>query len=295
MFGFTRVTPWVGRLIIANAVVLLLLQTLLTAPAVAGALAFDPSSPFAHPWTYLTYAFVHQGFWHLLFNMLGLYVFGTAVEEKLGGTAFIGFWLFSSAGAAIITALLDPLFPVGAFVGASAAVLGVSIVYALTWPDAELMVFPIPIPIRARTLAILIVTYNAAMALFNRNGGIAYEAHLGGALMGWLFVRASALRNGTSYTESSGPIERSWTPSSAGSSRSRGGEGGIIPGASAATATRTPAAVRRRPEPQIDPESVEIDRVLDKISATGIASLSAEERRFLDDVSTRRKQDDPPH
>lgn len=299
MFGFSRITPWVGRLAIANAVVLLLLQTLLTAPAVTGALAFDPAAPFARPWTYLTYAFVHADLWHLLFNMLGLYVFGTAVESRLGSRAFIGFWLFSAAGAALATAIVHPLFPIAPFVGASGAVLATAIVFALSWPDAELLVFPIPIPIRARTLALLLVAYNAIMAVVSRSGsgGVAYEAHLGGALMGWLFVRASALsgRGQIGSTRVPGvmndPEERSWTPSSAGT-RS-GGDGGIIPSAGSAPA-RAPVE-RRRTEPRPDADRVEMDRVLDKISATGIASLTSTERQFLDAMSAKRKQGDAPH
>jgi len=292
MFGFSRVTPWVGRLVVVNAVVLLVLQTLLTSPAVTSALAFNPGSPFAQPWTYVTYAFVHADLWHLLFNMLGLYVFGTAVEERLGGRVFIAFWVFASIGAAIVTALVHPLFPIAPVVGASASVLGVAIVFALSWPDAEMLVFPIPVPIRARTLAILLVTYNAVMVLISRSSNVAYEAHLAGALMGWLFVRVSMMRNGRPISDSFGPIERSWAPSSAGLPRvGNSSENG--PGAAPASTTRP---IRRPSEPRIDPERLEIDRVLDKISATGIASLSLEERRFLDEASSRRKQSgDSPH
>ena len=79
-----RVTPWVGRIIAANAVVLLLMQTLFTSPALQEALAFDPAYVATRPWTFFTYFFVHGGLLHLLFNSLGLFVFGTAVETRMG-------------------------------------------------------------------------------------------------------------------------------------------------------------------------------------------------------------------
>ncbi len=71
---YHSMTPWVWRLIIANAVVLLLLMTL--TPALTGPLAFDPRQPFAEPWTYLSYMFVHGGLWHLAVNMLLLFFWG---------------------------------------------------------------------------------------------------------------------------------------------------------------------------------------------------------------------------
>lgn len=286
MFGFARITPWVGRLVAINAAVLLLLQTVLTAPAVTAALAFDPATPLSRPWTYLTYAFVHQDLLHLLFNMLGLYVFGTAVESRMGSRAFLAFWFYCAAGAALVTAVLNPLLTIPPFVGASGAVLGVAVAFALAWPDAELFVFPIPVPIKARTLAILVVAYNGVMALFSRGGGVAYEAHLGGALMGWLYMRVQGASVRRSPVETvPGDVERTYASQPA-SPRS------ITAGASSGSAS-APRPRPRRAEP--DAEAAEIDRVLDKISATGIASLTADERKFLDEVSSRRKKGDQAH
>ena len=85
---YPRITPWVGRLIIANAVVMLLLLTLFTSPELAGALKFDPAGALRRPWTFLTYMFVHGGFGHILFNMLSLFFFGPRVESRLGGRRF---------------------------------------------------------------------------------------------------------------------------------------------------------------------------------------------------------------
>ena len=152
-----RITPWVGRLIIANAVVLLLRMTLFTSPELLQALQFSPDNALIRPWTFVSYMFVHAGLLHLLANMLMLYVFGTAVESRMGSRNFITFYLFCGIGAAVFSLLLAGVMPVGGFVGASGAVLGVAVAFAYFWPDAELIVFPIPVPIKARTLVIGLV------------------------------------------------------------------------------------------------------------------------------------------
>src|SRR3954447_11918646 len=128
-----RVTPWVLRLIIANAVVLLLMRTVLTSPDLAAALAFDPASALRHWWTFLSYMFVHAGLLHLLGNMLMLFVFGTAVESRMGSRNFILYYLFCGVGAAVFSLLLAGVMPIGPFVGASGAVLGVAVGFAMFW------------------------------------------------------------------------------------------------------------------------------------------------------------------
>ena len=151
LLPYPRVTPWVGRLIAANAVVLLLMQTLFTSPALQAALAFDPLRITARPWTFVTYFFVHGGLLHLLFNSLGLFVFGTAVETRMGSRAFLTYYMYCGVGAAIFCWLLAFVTGVSPFVGASGAVLGLAVAFAIYWPDARIMVFPIPGPIRARS------------------------------------------------------------------------------------------------------------------------------------------------
>ena len=124
MIGFSRMTPWVGRLIIANAVVHLLRLTVFTAPGVVETLAFDPAAGLARPWTFLSYMFIHHDLVHLAVNMLGLYVFGTAVEQRLTSRVFLPFYLFCGVGAALLTLLVAPMLPIAPFIGASGAVMG---------------------------------------------------------------------------------------------------------------------------------------------------------------------------
>jgi len=94
-----RITPWVGRIIIANAVVLLMLMTLFTSRDAFRFLQFSPQTAFSRPWTFVSYMFVHAGLLHLLANMLMLFVFGTAVESRMGSRNFLTYYLFCGIGA----------------------------------------------------------------------------------------------------------------------------------------------------------------------------------------------------
>src|SRR5213082_70627 len=93
MFGMT---PWVRRLIVANLVVFLLQATLFVSPGFIGTLGLTPLYAFRQPWTFVTYMFVHANLLHLAFNLLALYVFGPEVEERMGGGAFVRYYLLRS-------------------------------------------------------------------------------------------------------------------------------------------------------------------------------------------------------
>lgn len=275
-----RMTPWVLRLIIANAVVLLLLDTVFTSEGVIRALAFDPATAITRPWTFVTYMFVHADLLHLLANSLGLWMLGSAVEQRLGGDKFLLYYFFCGVGAAIFALLLSRVAIVPPFVGASGAVLGLAVALAILWPDAEMVLIPIPIPMKARTFAILLVGFNAIMALpfLRGNSNIAYEAHLGGALFGYLFFRFQSFG-----PESSAPRRTVQRPVM------------VQPGAAEAERSRrapvaaAPASLPSRGA-DVDPVAREMDRVLDKISAEGLASLTPDERRFLDDIAKQKRQ-----
>ncbi len=270
-----RITPWVGRLIIANAVVLLLLMTLFTSPQVVQLLQFSPRTAFTQPWSFFSYMFVHGGLLHLLANMLMLFVFGTAVESRLGSRHFILYYLFCGVGAAVFSLLLAGVMPIGAFVGASGAVLGVAVAFAVFWPDAELIVFPIPVPIKARTLVIGLVVLDIVASQLWPNDGIAHIAHVGGALFGYLFFRLQTLSR-RSPDQAAPAVERVVMVQSGSSEPDR----------------RTPVTpMRPRRRVDADPVAAEVDRVLDKISEKGISSLTAAERRFLDEVAKKKKHE----
>lgn len=274
MLSYPRITPWVGRLIAANAVVLLLLETIFTAPGIRYALAFNPAAIGTQPWGLVTYLFVHGGLLHLLGNSIALFVFGCPVEERMGSRKFLLYYFYCGIGAAAFCWALSRVMDVGPIIGASGAILGVAVAFALYWPDARLFVFPIPVPIRARTLVIAFVALDVAFALMAPGDGIAHIAHVGGAIFGFLFFRTQAARQPGLAQR---PVERMVR---------------VPPVAhEAAMNRRTPPGSLRTPPRSVpdDTTSAELDRLLDKISAEGIASLSSTERRFLDEVSRRKK------
>jgi rhomboid family protein len=260
-------TPWVRRIIIANAIVFLLTKTVFTGRWFVELFAFWPSTAFAQPWTFVTYMFLHGGFLHLAFNMLILFFFGTAVEERMGSAAFARCYFFSGLGGSVLSMALVSVWPFDFMVGASAAVFGIALAFAMEWPDAEVFVFPLPMPIRAKWLVIGMATIALASAMLRTNDGVAHLAHLGGFLFGFLYLRVlPRVRDHTIMVSREKTDTRVLVHSSA---------------QEAANAERTEHLPRH--ERQLTLEDV--DRVLEKISATGMDSLTAAERTLLEERS----------
>ncbi|HTS88595.1 MAG TPA: rhomboid family intramembrane serine protease [Gemmatimonadales bacterium] len=274
---FPRLTPWVARLIAVTAAIQLLLETIFTSHGIRDALAMNPVGFATHPWGALTYLFVHGGVLHLGTNMLGLYLFGTAVESRMGSRTFLFYYLYCGVGAALFCLLLSLFAAQAPVIGASGAVLGVAVAFAMYWPDAEILFFPIPVPIRARTLVIGLALLNLILARLGSDG-IARDAHVGGMLAGWIFFKAQALsRRRPSPLPRQQPERVMMVPQT-------------VAGRDAEPRTG-PASRSIASRPGSDPVANEVDRVLDKISAKGIASLTPEERRFLDEVSKRKQRE----
>ena len=280
-FGFGgMLTPWVKRLLIANAVIFFVTMAM---PIIGAYLALVPRGVVLRPWTPFTYMFVHGGLMHLLFNMLGLFFFGSPVEERLGSNAFIRFYLACGLGGA----LLSFIFAFNAsVVGASAAVVGVMVAFALFWPDAQIWIwgiFPVPAKVLV-TITVLIDLYGA----FQSNPGdpVAHFAHLGGVVVAILYVKWWQPRHLNQWKKrAAGPGAK---PTGGLFGRMRGGPRSTMTvtrgGPTDRSPGRPPTMPKRRDEERVLDE---VDRVLDKISRDGIASLTTEERKLLDDVSRR--------
>jgi rhomboid family protein len=273
-----KLTPWVGRLVVANAAVLLLFQTVLTAPVFVDALQFLPGTALRHPWTFLSYMFVHGGIAHTVGNMLLLFAFGPPVERRMGSRAFILFYIYCGVGASLFGLGLSSFMEAPPLVGATGAILGIGLAFAFAWPEAELVLFPLPLRITARTLILLLAGIDLIVALWSP-GGVAHLAYLGGLASGYVFLRIQGLSSHRTRKEPKAITRR---PVMAPMPVRQG---------SPAVDLRPAMA---RPDPRELHEEYpaeELDRVLDKISAFGIQSLTVDERRFLDEVSRRKRKD----
>ncbi len=149
-------------------------------------------------WQLLSYSFLHVGLFHILFNMLWLWMFGAQLEMDWGKNKFLEFYFFCVVGAALTTIAvsytgLGGITPKTMTEGASGGVLGILMAFGLIYGNQEIMLFPIPFSIRAKYFVAgiafieLISAINAAGP--GRGQGIAYIAHLGGLLFGFLYVK----------------------------------------------------------------------------------------------------------
>lgn len=282
-----RLTPTVQTIIAINlAMIVLQVAGLLSYSNAAAWFGFDSNALPGRWWTALTYMFVHAGVLHLVANMYALYVFGPRLEHTWGAKKFAWFYVLCAFGGVAFQMLF---IRGGGLVGSSAPVFGVLTAYAMQWPDDELALL-FTVPMRSRTLAAGMFGFNIVLGLIGTNDGmnLAYFAHIGGALVAYIYVRMGAstamdqvrqrVANLPDADEPPRAIPRNLPR------RERGDEVDDIVAKSKAIAskrvvTATPVARRR------DPKADELNRVLDKISEHGIDSLTSDERKTLEDAS----------
>lgn len=140
-------------------------------------------------WQPLTYMFLHGGLSHLFFNMLWLFFFGRDVERALGTRQFICFYLLCGAVGVLFT--IPPDLMKGAYIpvlGASGAVMGVLVAFAVIDPERILHFLFIPFPINARALVIMVVVWNLVMGL-DKGSGVSNWTHFGGMAVGYLYMK----------------------------------------------------------------------------------------------------------
>jgi membrane associated rhomboid family serine protease len=146
-------------------------------------------------WQLFTYSFLHAGISHILFNMLGLWMFGSTLEQYWGGRRLLEFYFFCVVGAALVTVLLAyaggsflGLQPWIATVGASGGIYGVLLAFGMLFPDRQIFLFPWPFAIRAKYLVAILILIALAASLSGPSG-TANIAHLGGAFFGYLYLK----------------------------------------------------------------------------------------------------------
>ena len=206
--GFLSSIPKVTKnLIIINVIVFI--ATLINENFMIGAFGlFYPSSQFFHWWQVITHMFMHGGFWHLFFNMYTLFIFGVVVERIIGSKKFLAFYFICGLGAAglqIFTQYIEmqaflnagtqsALESIAALkmtptVGASGAIYGVLIGYAMLFPDSKMtLLFP-PVTLSAKWMVVIFAAIELFTGIVGWVDGVAHFAHLGGMLIGWLMIR----------------------------------------------------------------------------------------------------------
>ena len=205
-----RITDVVKQLLIINVIMFVFTQMI--TPGIKDALAmYHPASPYFKPWQIVTHMFMHANFNHLLFNMFGLYMFGSALEAYLGPKRFLTFYLLCGFGA--LTLYIGVLhWELSGFspqqyeyylqysrgmVGASGAVFGLLAGYGMVYPNSRIMLLIPPIPMKAKYFVMIYAAIELFFGVSNLNPGVAHFAHLGGALFGALIIlywRKSGMR-----------------------------------------------------------------------------------------------------
>jgi len=196
-FGPGPLTPAIKVLIATNVAAFLLA---LVAPAITLLLGLRPADVVerSYLWQPVTYMFLHGGIFHILFNMLALWMFGVELERMWGSRYFTKFYFVAGGGAALTTLILSltPLpfadrFYYSLTIGASGAVYGVLLAYALYFPHRPIylyFVFPIP----AKYFVLIIGAISLLSSMGASGGGIAHTTHLGGLVAAYLYLKGGS-------------------------------------------------------------------------------------------------------
>ena len=198
-----------------------------------------------------TYMFLHSTshFFHLVFNMFVLWMFGTEIELAWGSKSFARYYILAGLTGAILTLIIFPSQPVP-MIGASGAIYGVLIAYWLMFPNRLLyLYFLFPVKVKWAIPGAMLLGF-----LFS-GGGVAHMAHLGGALFGLVYMKA----------------DWRW----------------LLPGKRIKNLRhRQKEAKLKRNRQKAENVMKRVDAILDRINEVGIENLSPEERRFLDEASS---------
>jgi len=139
-------------------------------------------------WTFITYMFMHAGVSHILFNMLGLFIFGVHVERQMGSKEFLLYYLVTGALAGVLSFIVYVLSGsmIVSLVGASGALYAVMIAYAILYPSSVIYIWGI-LPLRAPIMVLGYTVLSIFFVITGGGGNVAHLTHLGGFIFGWLY------------------------------------------------------------------------------------------------------------
>jgi len=229
------------------------------------------------PWSIVTYAFLHENFLHILFNMLWLYWMGQILAEYLGNKKLLSTYILGGMAGALFYIIFFNIFPLFSnavhssyALGASGSVLAITLAVATLLPDYTIFLIIIG-PVKMKYIAAFTVVLDLLSISGSNAGG--HIAHLGGALFGFVYIKQ--LQKGNDLAKGFNKIADFIS-------------GIFKPKPKMKVAYKNPAA-KKGYSPRNEPDQETIDKILDKISRSGYPSLSKEEKEILFKASGNKK------
>lgn len=242
-----------------------------------------------YPWQIITYMFLHGGFGHIFFNMFALWMFGMELENLWGSKKFLIYYTICGIGAAAANLFISPLFgPAGPTIGASGAIYGVLVAFGFIFPNRNIYIYFL-IPIKAKYLVILYMALEVIYLTTSSQTGVAHAAHLGGAVVGFLYLIFS--QRGTFNILDKYKRERErehqfkYTPpprNTGGYYQPQNGNNEVY-----TTYEEVKNDEKKRREEEQAKLQARIDEILDKLAQGGYNNLTEEEKRFLFEESKK--------
>ncbi|MCL4510324.1 MAG: rhomboid family intramembrane serine protease [Bacteroidetes bacterium] len=242
--------------------------------------ALNPLGQGFMVWQLVTYMFIHGGFFHILFNMLALWFFGVELENVWGTRRFLTYYFLCGIGAGLSNLYLTPLFTTPApTIGASGAIYGILLAFGMLFPDAPVFLYFL-FPIKAKYLVAIFIGIELFYGVTGTQNGVAHFAHLGGALVGFVYLMMYR-RSIPAFDRISDFFRRSKenVQSSILSRRTYSNKKVV-----------TDVHFKEIKNDRLEDHNVnqdKLDEILDKISASGYDSLTDEEKKILFNASKK--------
>jgi len=217
-------------------------------------------------WQIFTYMFLHGGWFHIIFNLLVLWMFGGDLEDRWGKNLFLHYYIFSGVGAGVFIAIINYILYSNyglspPTIGASGAIFGILLAYALTWPNREvLLYFLIPVKVKYLIIGLGVMEFFGTLSTVSGSGGnISHIGHLGGIISGYIYIVYKSKKQSSENLFSKG----------------------ISTYFNQKLKDKRIKKKQKEIETRIKAKKI-IDNLLEKIARDGMSSLSPNERRNLE-------------
>lgn len=289
--GFAFFPPVIKYLLISNIAIFICQYFVFGAMKIGGVplgiifmkyFALNPigSSVFPfYPWQLFTYLFMHADFWHIFLNMFALWMFGMELENIWGSKRFMTYYFMCGIGAGLANLLIAPLFTTINLptIGASGAIYGILVAFGMLFPDRPIYLYFL-FPIKAKYFVAIYMVIQ--LLSVGSNSGVAHVAHLGGALVGFIYLLLTKNNINSLFRFYNKPKMTIQKPNTVYRNKYyekyNGGSEDI---------SDADYYVDKKSDEDISQER--IDEILDKISKSGYQNLSEDEKRILFDASKK--------